>query len=270
MGELNAMCTKVRENVINSIGSFGVGHIGGCLSIVDVLVVLYEKHMNIDPANPKMEGRDRLVLSKGHAGPAAYAILAEKGFFDKSWLLTLNQSHTHLPSHVDMHKTPGIDMTAGSLGQGFSCAMGIAKASKLRKDGAYVYTIIGDGESQEGQIWEAAMFAAAQKLDNVIAFTDYNHMQIDGNVEDVCDLAPLADKWRAFGWDTVQIDGHDLDAIDSAIENAKKSDKPSMIILDTIKGKGVKFIEEMGYGNHSITMGPDVVAQALAELKGEA
>ena len=269
MDELKSMCAKVRENVVTTIGAFGVGHIGGSLSIVDVLVVLYEKHMRVDPSNPRMEGRDRLIISKGHAGPAVYGILAEKGFFDKSWLYTLNQSNTKLPSHCDMYKTPGIDMTTGSLGQGFSCAVGAAKASLLRKDGATIYTIIGDGESQEGQIWEAAMFAAQQKLHNVIAFTDYNNMQIDGDVDEICDIAPLADKWRAFGWDTVEIDGHDLKAIDEAICNAKKTDKPSMIILDTIKGKGVKFIEDMGYENHSITMTPEITERALAEVRGE-
>ena len=197
MDELKEMCTKVRENVITSIGTFGVGHIGGSLSIVDVLVVLYEKHMRVDPANPNMEGRDRLIVSKGHAGPAVYSMLAEKGFFDKSWLLTLNQSHTNLPSHCDMHKTPGVDMTTGSLGQGFSCAVGAAKASLIRKDSAFIYTIIGDGESQEGQIWEAAMFAAQQKLHNVIAFTDYNNMQIDGDVDEICDIAPLLSTKRS-------------------------------------------------------------------------
>lgn len=268
MDDMKKMCAQVRENVVTTIGTLGVGHIGGSLSIVDLLVVLYEKHMHVDPSNPKMEGRDRLIVSKGHAGPAVYSILAEKGYFDKSWLLTLNKGGTNLPSHCDMNKTPGVDMTTGSLGQGFSCAMGIAKASKIRKDGATIYTIIGDGESQEGQIWEAAMFAAQQKLDNVIAFTDYNNMQIDGNLSDICDLAPLAEKWRAFGWHTIEIDGHDLDAIDAAIAEGKTADKPTMIILKTIKGKGVTFIEEMGFGNHSIPMPADVMERALAEVRG--
>lgn len=269
MENLRKKCIDVRANVITTIGTLGVGHIGGSLSIVDLLVVLYEKHMNIDPKNPQMPGRDRLIVSKGHAGPAVYAMLAEKGYFEKEWLLTLNQSGTNLPSHCDMNRTPGVDMTTGSLGQGFSCAMGVAKASKIRKDHATIYTIIGDGESQEGQIWEAAMFAAQQKLDNVIAFTDYNRMQIDGDLPDICDLSSLADKWAAFGWDTVEIDGHDLEAIDHAITNAKKSDRPSMIILDTVKGKGVKFIEEMGFGNHSIPMTQEQMESALAEVKGE-
>ena len=218
MEDLKQICADVRADVVTTIGTLGVGHIGGSLSIVDLLVVLYEKHMNIDPKNPKMEGRDRLIVSKGHSGPAVYAMLARKGYFDKSWLLTLNQSGTNLPSHCDMNRTPGIDMTTGSLGQGFSCAMGIALASKIRKDGATIYTIIGDGESQEGQIWEAAMFGAQQKLSNVIAFTDYNNMQIDGDVSDICDIADLGAKWRAFGWHTIELeDGHDLAAIDAAI-----------------------------------------------------
>ena len=269
MENLRKKCMDVRANVVTTIGTLGVGHIGGSLSIVDVLVVLYEKHMKVDPKNPKMEGRDRLIVSKGHAGPAVYAVLAEKGYFDKDWLLTLNQSGTNLPSHCDMNRTPGVDMTTGSLGQGFSCAMGVAKASKIRKDGATIYTIIGDGESQEGQIWEAAMFGAQQKLNNVIAFTDYNNMQIDGDLNDICDLSPLADKWKAFGWNTVEIDGHDLKAIDCAITEAKKSEKPSMIILNTVKGKGVTFIEEMGFGNHSIPMTKEQMDLALAEVKGE-
>ncbi len=270
MDELKTMCAKVRENVVTAIGALGVGHIGGSLSIVDLLVVLYEKHMRVDPSNPNMEGRDRLIVSKGHAGPAVYAILAEKGFFDKSWLLTLNRSHTKLPSHCDMHKTPGVDMTTGSLGQGFSCAVGAALASRLRGDGATIYTIIGDGESQEGQIWEAAMYAAQQKLPNLIAFTDYNGMQIDGDLDDICSIAPLADKWRAFGWNVIEVaDGNDVSAIDTAITCAKAADKPTMIILDTIKGKGVSFIEKMGYSNHSITMTEELTQSALAEVRGE-
>ncbi len=270
MGNLEEKCREVRADVIRTIGTLGVGHIGGSLSIVDLLVVLYEKHMRVDPKNPRREGRDRLIVSKGHAGPAVYAVLANQGYFGKDWLLTLNQSKTNLPSHCDMNRTPGVDMTTGSLGQGFSCAMGAAKASKIRRDGAVIYTIIGDGESQEGQIWEAAMFASQHKLDNVIAFTDYNRMQIDGDLEDICSLEPLADKWTAFGWNTIEVaDGNDVDQIDRAIAQAKQADKPSMIILHTVKGKGVKFIEEMGFGNHSIPMTREQMEAAIAEVKGE-
>ena len=269
MVDLQAKCVEVRKALLKTIGTLGVGHIGGSLSIVELLVVLYEKHMKVDPSNPKMEGRDRLVVSKGHSGPAVYATLCTEGFFDESWLLTLNQPGTNLPSHCDMNKTPGVDMTTGSLGQGFSCAMGIAKASKIRKDGATIYTIIGDGESQEGQIWEAAMFAAQQKLDNVIAFTDYNKMQIDGTIDEICGLDPLDEKWRAFGWNViVEEEGNDVEQIDVAINCAKHSSKPSMIILNTIKGKGISFVEKAGVANHSMPISKEEMEAGLAELGG--
>ena len=186
--DLKEVCKDIRCDIMSSIGHLGNGHIGGCLSVVELLAVLYFEEMNIDPAEPKMAGRDRLVCSKGHAGPAVYAALANRGFFRKEELLTLNQGGTNLPSHCDMNRTTGVDMTTGSLGQGFSCAVGAALGAKLEGDGARVFAIVGDGESQEGQIWEAAMFAAAKKLDNLIGFTDYNKLQIDGSVafEDVC------------------------------------------------------------------------------------
>lgn len=264
-------CTEIRRLILKTIGTFGSGHIGGSLSIVELLTVLYEKHMNIDPKNPNMTGRDRLIVSKGHSGPAVYAVLCSKGYFGEDWLLTLNQPGTNLPSHCDMNRTPGIDMTTGSLGQGFSCAMGIAKASKLKKDGATIYTIIGDGESQEGQIWEAAMFAAQHKLDNLIAFTDYNKLQLDGKVSEICDVAPLYEKWRAFGWNVLVLDdGHDCEAIDEAITSAKSAQKPSMIILHTIKGKGISFAEAAGAGNHSMQVTQEMMAAGFVELRGEA
>ena len=269
MVDLQAKCVEVRKALLKTIGTLGVGHIGGSLSIVELLVVLYEKHMKVDPKNPKMEGRDRLIVSKGNSGPAVYATLCTEGFFDESWLLTLNQPGTNLPSHCDMNKTPGVDMTTGSLGQGFSCAMGIAKASKIRKDGATIYTIVGDGESQEGQIWEAAMFAAQQKLDNVIAFTDYNKMQIDGTIDEICGLDPLDDKWRAFGWNVIVVeDGNDVNQIDDAINCAKHSSKPSMIILNTVKGKGISFVEKAGVANHSMPISKEEMEAGLAELGG--
>ena len=264
-------CNKIRQMILKTIGTLGVGHIGGSLSIVELLVVLYEKYMNVDPKNPNMAGRDRLIVSKGHSGPAVYSILCSKGYFPEDWLLTLNRPSTKLPSHCDMNKTPGVDMTTGSLGQGFSCAMGVAKASKIKNDGATIYTIIGDGESQEGQIWEAAMFASQQKLDNVIAFTDYNKMQLDGSIKEICDIAPLDDKWRAFGWNVVVVkDGHDCEKIDAAIKWSKFSNKPTMIILNTIKGKGISFAEKAGTSNHSMQVTPEMMAQGLAELRGEA
>ncbi len=257
---------QIRIDTLRCIGSIGVGHVGGCLSIVEILVSLYYKHMNIDPKNPKMEGRDRLIVSKGHAGPAVYATLANRGYFDRELLLTLNSSGTNLPSHCDMNRTVGIDMTTGSLGQGFSCAVGIALASKVAKDNAYVYTIIGDGESQEGQIWEAAMFANKMKLNNLIAFCDRNKYQIDGNVDDINPLGNLEAKWSSFGWNAITIDGHDFDQIDEAISKAKKSDKPTMIIANTIKGKGVSFIESKGGSNHNMPITAEDVEKATKEI----
>lgn len=267
---LEEKCKHIRKLILKTIGTLGVGHIGGSLSMVELLVVLYERHMRIDPHNPNMQGRDRLIVSKGHAGPAVYSILCDKGYFDESWLLTLNQPGTNLPSHCDMNKTPGIDMTTGSLGQGFSCAMGIAKASKIVNDGATIYAVIGDGESQEGQIWEAAMFAAQHELNNVIAFTDYNKFQLDGAVSDICGLEPIDQKWRAFGWNCIVVEnGHDCAEIDAAISLAKFSSKPSMIILNTIKGKGISFAENAGVGNHSMAISQDMLREGMSELGGD-
>lgn len=261
---LTDICKTIREDTARCIASIGVGHVGGCFSIVEILADLYFREMNIDPSNPKMEGRDRLVVSKGHAGPAVYAALANRGYFDKALLLTLNQGGTNLPSHCDMNRTPGIDMTTGSLGQGFSCAVGAAIGSKLDKDGATIYTIIGDGESQEGQIWEAAMFAAKMKLNNLIAFTDYNKMQIDGNVQDINCLDPLNRRWESFGWHVLELDGHNVDQIHEAVQKAKAQSKPTMIIAHTVKGKGVSFVEAKGYANHNMPF-TEADAQAASE-----
>lgn len=258
----------IRRLTVDEIGALGVGHIGGSLSIVEVLAVLYYKHMNIDPSNPKREGRDRFVLSKGHAGPTLYSILADKGYFPLEELQTLNQPGTNLPSHCDMLRTPGIDMTTGSLGQGLSCAVGMAKASKIKKDSAYIYAVVGDGESQEGQIWEAAMLASHLQLNNLIAFTDYNKLQIDGSVEKINNLNSLQDKWKAFGWNVINVDnGHDVKEIDNSIIDGKKSmKKPTMIILNTIKGKGVSFVEDKGAANHNMPFGKEDKIKALQEL----
>lgn len=267
---LESKCKHLRGDILREISSIGTGHIGGSLSIVELLVVLYYKHMNIDPNNPQMDDRDRLIVSKGHSGPGVYAILSDVGYFDKSLLLTLNRPGTSLPSHCDMNKTPGIDMTTGSLGQGFSCAVGIAMGSKLRGDNATIYTIIGDGESQEGQIWEAAMLAHQWNLNNLIAFTDYNKLQLDGNINDICSLDPLDDKWKAFGWNVINVDdGNNCDKIDKAILEAKSLTKqPTMIILNTIKGYGVKFAEDAGASNHSMPISEEMLNQALKELGG--
>lgn len=266
--DLQNKSRHIRRLIIDEIGKLGVGHVGGSLSVVEALVVLYYKEMNINPQNPKMEGRDRFILSKGHAGPALYAVLADRGYFDVAELATLNIPETNLPSHCDMLKTPGIDMTAGSLGQGISCAVGMAKASKIMKDNAYIYSIVGDGESQEGQVWEAAMAAAQFRLNNLIAFVDNNKLQIDGNTENVMRVAPMEEKWTAFGWNVQSVDGHDVAAIHNAIIEAKKvKDKPSMIILNTIKGKGVAFIEAMGAANHSMPVSNEDRLKALEELR---
>ena len=272
MNDLQAICRDIRCDTLRCIGHLGVGHIGGCLSVVELLGVLYFEAMRIDPQDPRRPGRDRFICSKGHAGPAVYATLANRGFFDRGELLTLNRGGTKLPSHCDMNRTPGIDMTTGSLGQGFSCAVGAALGSKLEEDGAVIYTLIGDGESQEGQIWEAAMFAAAKQLDNLIAFTDYNKLQIDDTVANVCDIAPLADKWRAFGWHVIEVEnGNDAEAIKAAIAEAKLnrgSGKPTQVILHTVKGCGVSFIEEAGVANHNMNLSPEQTEAALREVEG--
>lgn len=270
---LKEICKQLRCDVCESIGSIGVGHIGGSLSIVELLAVLYFDQMHIDPKRPDMPGRDRLICSKGHAGPAVYAALAEKGYFDRSLLLTLNQGGTHLPSHCDMNLTPGIDMTTGSLGQGFSAAVGVALGSRLENDGATIYAIIGDGESQEGQIWESAMFAGNYGLDNLIAFTDCNGLQVDGKVEDVGNLEPLADKWCAFNWNVIEVmNGNDVNAVRAAVIEAKAnrgSGKPTMVLLRTTKGAGVSFVIAKGAANHNAPFSKEDAARAIAEIRGE-
>lgn len=266
--DFKSKCINIRKNILIQLGTLGVGHIGGSLSMVELLAVLYGKHMRVDPKNPKKEGRDRLIVSKGHSGPAVYGVLCEMGYFPKSWLETLNKPGTNLPSHCDMNLTPGVDMTTGSLGQGFSCAVGAALASKLKKDGAYIYSVVGDGESQEGQIWEAAMFAAHHKLNNLIAFTDNNKLQLDGKTEDICGINPLDEKWKSFGFNVITVEnGHDCQEIDDAITIAKQSDRPSMIILNTIKGYGLKFAQDAGISNHSMSITQEMFEEGLKELE---
>ncbi|MDR2052129.1 MAG: transketolase [Treponema sp.] len=266
---LEARAREIRKLTIEEIGALGTGHIGGCMSVADVLALLYFHRMKVDPARPGMKDRDQLVVSKGHAGPAVYAALALRGFFPKDWLKTLNRGGTRLPSHCDRNLTPGIDMTAGSLGQGFSAALGIALALRIDRIPARVYTILGDGESNEGQVWEGAMFAAAQKLSSVIAFTDYNKQQLDGYIKDIIDLGELDAKWREFGWFTQRVDGHDIAALDEAIEKAAaQNEKPSMIVMDTIKGKGCSFAEGIEK-NHSMVFDPEKAREAIAVLEAE-
>ena len=232
----------------------------------------YFREMNIDPNNPKMEGRDRLIVSKGHSGPGVYATLARRGYFPEEKLYTLNKIGTDLPSHCDMNKTVGVDMTTGSLGQGFSSAVGAALGSKIKNDGATIYCIIGDGESDEGQVWEAAMFASYAKLNNLVVFLDYNKMQIDGYVKDNKHPADVIRKWDSFGFYTQYVNGHDMKAIVQALDNVKayrqeKGDKPNMIILDTVKGKGVSFAEKALVGSHSMPVTKELMEQALKELE---
>lgn len=263
---LENQAKEIRKLTLECIATLGVGHVGGSLSIADVLAVLYFDQMTIDPKEPKKADRDRFVLSKGHGGPAVYATLALKGYFPLALLDTLNQPNTDLPSHTDMNKTIGVDMTTGSLGQGFSAAVGMATAVKMDQSPFYVYAVIGDGESQEGQIWEASMFAGSHKLDHLIAFTDYNKMQIDGETKDINDLSPLDKKWEAFNWHVQSIDGHDVIAIREAILEAKKqTGQPSMIILNTIKGKGADFCEGQ-VGSHNMPVTKEMSEKAIERL----
>ena len=263
---LKERAREARYLAIKALGNFGVGHVGGSMSVIEVLIALYYHAMNVDPKNPKWPERDRLVVSKGHSGPALYSVLAMKGFFGRELLDTLNQPGTNLPSHCDMKRTVGIDMSTGSLGQGISAAVGMAVAAKLDRKPLWVYTIIGDGESQEGQVWEAALLAHSRKLDNLVAFTDYNKLQLDSYTDDINTLEPLTDKWSAFGWYVQSVDGHDLTAIVEAIDNAKaQSGRPSMIILNTIKGKGFSFCEGV-VRSHNMVVTPEILKKALEEL----
>ena len=251
--KMDRLASELRYVITDMICRSGSGHIGGALSLVEIMITLYYRSMNIDPKKPKWEDRDRLVLSKGHAAPVLYATLAYCDFFPKSWLATLNADGTKLPSHADGRTVPGIDMTTGSLGQGLSAACGMALSAK--KDGKkhHVFCIIGDGESDEGQNWEAAMFAPHNKLDNLIALTDYNKLQIDGTTTEVLNLEPLTDKWTAFGWNVLEMDGHNWNDLYEKIEKAKslKNGKPTMIIAHTIKAKGCSVVENQ-VGSHNI------------------
>jgi len=244
--ELKQMASAIRCDIIEMICTAGAGHPGGSLSATDIVTALYFRLMRIDSANPRWSERDRFILSKGHACPVWYATLAERGFFDKSHLGTLRRMGSILQGHPDMNKVPGIDMTTGSLGQGLSVGIGMALAGRLRKSDYHVWVVIGDGESQEGSVWEAAMSGAKWKLDNLTAILDRNNLQNDAFLDDLMPIEPLADKWRAFGWNVVEIDGHDMSAIVSALEGAKAhKGAPTMIIAQTVKGKGVSYMENV-------------------------
>lgn len=264
---LEKKANEIRKLTLKSIAHVGKGHIGGAASLCELMSVLYFKQLNIEPQNPGWMDRDRVILSKGHAGPVLYSALALRGYFDPGDLREMNRLGTNIPSHCDALRTPGVDVTTGSLGQGFGVSIGIAEGARLDKRDFFIYVIIGDGESQEGLIWEAAMYAGNHRLDHIIAFTDYNKMQIDGLVSEVNDLEPLVDKWKAFGWHTEIVDGHDVKAVDAAVENAKKmKNKPHMIILNTIKGKGISFAENI-ITNHSMSITRDMLDKAMKALE---
>ena len=242
--ELKITACKIRMGVIEAVHSAKSGHPGGSLSISDVLAYLYFKEMNIDPKNPKMENRDRMVLSKGHCSPGLYSALANRGYFPVEDLKTFRKLDSYLEGHPDMKGTPGVDMSSGSLGQGISVATGMALAAKLDGDAFRVYSILGDGELEEGQVWEAAMFAGAKKLDTLCAIIDNNGLQIDGSLEDVNSPAPIDKKFEAFNWNVIKINGHCFDQIEEAFNKARETKgMPTAIIMNTTKGKGVSFME---------------------------
>ncbi|MFH1984435.1 MAG: transketolase [Pseudomonadota bacterium] len=265
--ELKQMAATIRCDIIDMICTAGAGHPGGSLSATDIVTALYFRLMNIDPANPRWPERDRFILSKGHACPVWYATLAERGFFDKSHLGTLRRLGSILQGHPDMNKVPGIDMTAGSLGQGLSVGVGMALAGRLQKKDYHVWVVIGDGESQEGSVWEAAMSASAWKLDNLTAIMDRNNLQNDWYVDELMPIEPVADKWRAFGWHVTEIDGHDMAAVVDALEGAKtRKGIPTFVLAHTIKGKGVSYMENVCEW-HGKAPGREQADQALAEIR---
>ncbi|MBQ9505658.1 MAG: transketolase [Clostridia bacterium] len=242
--QLEVTAVKIRMGIIEGTYNAKSGHPGGSLSIAELLSYLYFKEMNIDPADPKKEDRDRFVLSKGHAAPALYAALANRGYFPVEDLKTLRKSDSYLQGHPNMNHVPGVDMSTGSLGQGVSAAVGFALASKLQGDKFRVYAVLGDGEIEEGQVWEAAMFAAAKHLNTLTVFVDNNNLQIDGTLEDVNSPYPIPEKFAAFGFNVIEIDGHDYDQIEAAVQAAKAcADKPTAVIMKTVKGKGVSYME---------------------------
>ena len=265
---LKEIARNIRKDIVSMIHTSKSGHPGGSLSAVEILTALYFDEMNIDPNNCKMEDRDRFVLSKGHAAPVLYATLAHKGYFDRDELKGLRKINRMLQGHPDMKGTPGVEMSTGSLGQGFSVACGMAMASKLDNAPWKVYTLLGDGEVQEGIVWEAAMSAAHYKLDNMVAFLDYNGLQIDGKTEDVMNLGSIVDKFKAFGWNVIEIDGHDFDQIFAALDMAKETvGKPTMIVAKTVKGKGISYMENQA-GWHGNAPSDSDLEQALIELGG--
>ncbi len=268
--ELTKIALNVRMGIIEGIHAAKAGHPGGSLSSADILTYLYFEHMNIDPKDPKKADRDRFVLSKGHAAPALYSVLAHRGFFDVELLKGLRQIGSILQGHPDMKHIPGVDMSTGSLGQGISAAAGMALSAKHFGDTYKVYAVLGDGEIEEGQVWEAAMFAAAKKLDNLVAFVDFNNLQIDGSIDEVNSPKPIDKKFEAFGWNVITIDGNDFTAIEDALNKAEafKNGKPTAIVATTVKGKGVSFMEN-AVGWHGSAPNDEQYETAMAELKAQ-
>ena len=270
--ELEKMANEIRKDIVTAVHSAKSGHPGGSLSSADIFTYLYFEEMNVDPANPKWEDRDRFVLSKGHVAPGLYSTLAEKGYFPKEDLKTLRHTGSYLQGHPDMKHIPGIDMSSGSLGQGVSVAVGMAAAGKYDKKDYRVYTLTGDGEIQEGQIWEAAMWAGHCKLDNLVVIVDNNNLQIDGSIEDVCSPYPIDKKFEAFNFHVINIDGNDFDQIRAAFKEARETKgMPTAIIAKTVKGKGVSFMENAA-GWHGKAPNDEEYEIAMADLEkaGEA
>jgi transketolase len=267
--ELRVFAEEIRVKTLTEFGYIGFGHIGGAMSIVELIALLYGEFMRYEPARPDWPDRDKLVLSKGHAGPTLYATLAMKGFFPETMLRELNQGGGRLPSHCDRNKTPGIDMTTGSLGQGLSAAIGIALGDRMDGRDSTTYVVIGDGELDEGQNWEGFMFARHYGLDRLIAFIDANGQQLDGYTRDVLDTGDIADKLRAFGWNTAEVDGHNIERLYKAIEDAKAfRGGPSAIVMRTKKGKGCAFAEDIET-NHHMNFKQEQLEEALAKAKEE-
>ena len=265
--ELQKTANEIRKSIVTAVHSAKSGHPGGSLSAADIFTFLYFEEMNVDPANPKMENRDRFVLSKGHTAPGLYSTLAEKGFFPKEDLKTLRHTGSYLQGHPDMKGIPGIDMSSGSLGQGISAAVGMAAAGKLDNKDYRVYTLLGDGELQEGQVWEAAMFAGAHKLDNLVVVVDNNGLQIDGNIADVCSPYPIDKKFEAFNFHVINIDAHNFDEIRAAFKEAKETKgQPTAIVMKSVKGKGVSFMENNA-GWHGKAPNDEEFAIAMADLE---
>ena len=266
--ELQKTALEVRKGIVSSVHSAKAGHPGGSLSATEAFVYLYFEEMNIDPKNPKMEDRDRFVLSKGHTAPGLYATLAERGFFPKEDLLTLRHVGSYLQGHPDMKHIPGVDMSSGSLGQGGSAAVGMALAAKLDKKNYRTYCLFGDGEIQEGQVWEAAMFAGANKLDNLVFIVDNNNLQIDGCIADVCDPYPIDKKFEAFNFHVINVaDGNDFDQLAAAFAEARATKgMPTAIIMKTVKGKGVSFMENQASW-HGVAPNDEQYAVAMEELE---